>query len=151
MKKLLVSVIVLFIGIGFAQAQIKNPVKWMFTAKKIDDKTYELHLIANIEQGWHIYTIDHNADIGVATTVSFNNNPLGTPTGKLKVLGKPVTKKDPSTGEQVKFYEGTLELVQVVTLKAKVKTNFTGSVEFMSCDDRQCLPPTTKQFSISLQ
>ena len=151
MKKLLLFVTILFAGIGFAHAQIKNPVKWVFTAKKLSDKTYELHLTANIDQGWHIYTIDHNADIGVATSVSFNNNPLGSPTGKLKVVGKPVTMKDPSTGDMVKFYEGSVDLVQVVTLKANVKTNFTGSVEFMSCDDRQCLPPSTKQFTISLQ
>ena len=151
MKKLLLLVTIVFAGFGFAQAQIKNPVKWVFTAKKLNDKTYELHLTANIDQGWHIYTIDHNADIGLATTVSFNNNPLGATSGKLKVLGKPVTMKDPSTGEMVKFYEGSVDLVQVVTLKANVKTNFTGSVEFMSCDDRQCLPPTTKQFTISLQ
>lgn len=150
MKKFLFSVLLLSIAV-ISQAQIKTPVKWTFTSKKLTDKTYELHITAAIDPGWHIYTIDHSADIGIATSVNFNQNPLGTVTGKIKVNGKPIVMKDPSTGENVKFYERSVDLVQVVTLKAPVKTNYTGTVEFMSCDDKQCLPPATKQFSIALQ
>ena len=150
MKKI-VFVLVLLIATASLQAQIKTPVKWAFSSKKINYKTYEILITASIDPGWHIYTIDHNADIGVATTVSFNQNPLGTISGKLKVVGKPISMKDPSTGDNVKFYERTVDLVQIVTLKAPVKTNFTGAVEFMSCDDKQCLPPASKPFSIALQ
>jgi thiol:disulfide interchange protein DsbD len=150
MKKTLVSIVLLIVAAS-AFAQIKNPVKWSFSAKKINDKTYELHFKADIDPGWHIYTIDHNADIGVATSVTIVKNPLADTGAKLKVTGKAISMKDPSTGELVKFYEGTVDLVQLVTLKAPVKTNITGSLEFMSCDDRQCLPPATKQFSIALQ
>jgi len=150
MKKVVLSLLLLVVSLTM-QAQIKNPVKWTFSAKKISDKTYELHMTASIDPGWHIYTIDHNADIGVATSVTVNQNPLGTISGKLKANGKPVLMKDPSTGDKIKFYEKSVDLVQVVTLKAPVKTNFTGSVEFMSCDDKQCLPPASKQFSIALQ
>lgn len=150
MKKLFLSVVLLAVA-ATMQAQIKNPVKWTFTSKKINEKVYELHIKAAIDPGWHIYTVDHNADIGVPTTVSINKNPLGVVTGKIVVNGKPITIKDPSTGENVKFYEGNVDLVQVITLKAPVKTNITGEVEFMSCDDKQCLPPASKQFSIALQ
>lgn len=145
---LFISLLVITVA---SQAQILNPVKWNFSSKKISDKTFELHITAAIDPGWHIYTIDHNADIGVATSVTLNQNPLGTATGKIKVVGKPIIMKDPSTGEKVKFYEKSVDLVQLITLKAPVKTNITGTVEFMSCDDKQCLPPTSKQFSIALQ
>ena len=131
-------------------AQVKNPVQWSFTAKKITDKQYELQFKATIQPGWHIYTIDHKGDIGVATAVNIAKNPLGDKAGKVKVVGKAVTMKDPSTGEMVKFYENTVTLVQVVNLKAPVKTNFTGTVEYMACDDKMCLPPTEKPFTISL-
>ncbi len=30
-------------------------VSWSYTAKKIADKTYEVHLVATISQPWHIY------------------------------------------------------------------------------------------------
>lgn len=150
MKRILLSAVFVVLTAGVF-AQIKNPVKWTFTANRINDKTYELHIKANIDPGWHIYTMDHKADVGIPTSVTINKNPLADASGKIKATGKPVAMKDPATGEQVKFYEGTVDLVQIVTLKAPVKTNITGSVEFMSCDDRQCLPPATKTFSIALQ
>jgi DsbC/DsbD-like thiol-disulfide interchange protein len=144
----IISILILSLS---AQAQIKNPVRWEYSAKKISPTVYELHIKASIDPGWHLYTIDHSADIGVATSLTFNNNPLGSLTGKIKAIGKPISMKDPSTGDLVKFYEKSVDIVQVVTLKAAVKTNYTGSVEFMVCDDKQCLPPTTKTFSIALQ
>ena len=150
MKKLFVIAVSCLLVLG-ASAQLKKPVKWNFSSKKIDATTYELHMTASIDPGWHIYTIDHNADIGVATTITLKNNPLATPSGKTKVVGKPVMSKDPSTGEMVKFYEGRVDFVQVVKLKSAVKTSFTGEVEFMACDDKQCLPPTTQEFKLALQ
>jgi DsbC/DsbD-like thiol-disulfide interchange protein len=150
MRSLLTFISIIAISIA-ANAQIKNPVKWEYTAKKISATSYELHIKANIDPGWHLYTIDHSADIGLPTTVTINNNPLGNLNGKLKAVGKPISMKDPSTGDLVKFYEKTVDLVQLVTLKTPVKTNYTGTVEYMVCDDKQCLPPTTKSFSIALQ
>jgi RecA/RadA recombinase len=150
MKKLVLSLSLVFVS-ALVMAQVITPVKWTYTAKKIADKTYEVHLTANIDEGWHVYTLDHKADIGVATSVKFANNPLATPTGSLAAKGRPVSLKDPSTGEMVKFYTNNVDLVQVYKLKAAVKTNITGTLEYMTCDDNRCLPPTTKTFSIALQ
>jgi hypothetical protein len=150
MKKLLIVSIAIIANFA-AIAQLKTPVKWTFTAKKIAEKTYEVHLIATIDKGWHMYAIDHKADVGIATSVNFSANPLATQTGKLASKIKAVKLKDPSTGELVKFYENKVDLVQVFKLKANVKTNITGTLEFMVCDDKQCLPPTEKTFSISLK
>ena len=150
MKKMLVMVVSCLLVLG-AAAQLKKPVKWDFTSKKIDATTYELHMTASIDPGWHIYTIDHDADIGVATSITLKNNPLASPSGKTKVLGKPILSKDPSTGEMVKFYEGKVDFVQVIKLKSAVKTSFNGEVEFMACDDKQCLPPSSQAFKVALQ
>lgn len=134
-----------------ANAQVKNPVKWTFETKKIDSKNYELVLTANIDPGWHIYTLDHQGDIGVATSFNFNKNPLGELKGKVKTTAKPKKSKDPSTGELVAFYEGKVVFSQTIALKSPVKTTYSGSVEFMACDDKMCLPPTEKAFTITLQ
>jgi thiol:disulfide interchange protein DsbD len=53
-------------------------------------------------------------------------------------------------GVDVKYFSGKVDFVQLVKLKSKAKTNFTGSVEFMVCNDQQCLPPATQKFSIAL-
>jgi thiol:disulfide interchange protein DsbD len=134
-----------------ANAQVKNPVKWTFESKKIDAKNYELVMTATMDPGWHIYTIDHKGDIGIATSFSINKNPLGEVKGAVKTTAKGKKSKDPSTGEMVTFYEGKVVFTQSVTLKSPVKTNYTGVVEFMACDDKMCLPPTEKPFTITLQ
>jgi hypothetical protein len=134
---------------GFAQ--IKNPVKWSYAAKKIDATNYELRFTAQIDPSWHIYTTDHKGDIGVATSFIINANPLTTAVGKVSTTAKAVSMKDPSTGTNVKFYTGQVVFTQKIKLKAPVKTNITGNLEFMACDDKQCLAPTTKAFNIDLQ
>lgn len=149
MKQITSFFLVLFVCFS-ASAQIKNPVKWNYAAKKISATAYELHFTAQIDPGWHIYTQEHKGDIGIATSFKIKANPLGTLNGKVKTNAKAIAMKDPSTGQMVKFYTGIVDFVQVVKLKAAVKTNYTGELEFMACDDKQCLPPTTKTFSIDL-
>jgi hypothetical protein len=150
MKKLVFSVIALMI-VSIATAQIQNPVKWTYTAKKIADKIYEVHISASIDQGWHVYTLDHKADVGVATSVKFANNPLATKEGALQAKGKPVSLKDPSSGEMVKFYTNNVDLVQVYKLKTAVPTKITGTLDYMTCNDERCMPPASKPFTIALQ
>lgn len=145
------SVVLLTLLAAGATAQVRNPIKWTYESKKIDAKNYELTITATIDPGWHIYTIDHKADIGVATSFSFNKNPLGELKGGVKTSAKPKKSKDPSTGEMVAFYEGKVVFTQAVALKSAVKTTYTGTVEFMACDDKMCLPPTEKVFTINLQ
>ena len=40
---------------------------------------------------------------------------------------------------------------QLVKVKDGVKTTVSGTVEFMTCNDKECLPPKTEQFSIPLK
>jgi thiol:disulfide interchange protein DsbD len=40
--------------------------------------------------------------------------------------------------------------VQIIKLKGKIKTSFSGSVEFQTCDDKKCLPPKTVNFKVAL-
>jgi len=50
----------------------------------------------------------------------------------------------------VKQFSDKVDFVQVVKLKAQVKTSVDAAVEYMVCNDKQCLPPSTKKFSIAL-
>ena len=65
------------IGLMFTAVQAQNPVSWTFSAKKIDDKTYEVHMTANIQSGWHLYSQNQPDDaIAIPTGFTINNNPL---------------------------------------------------------------------------
>ena len=132
-------------------AQMLNPVNWTFTAKKTADKTYEVHLTANIQPGWHIYSQTQPDDaIAIPTSVTINNNPLLNLDGKVKEVGKLEKYKDETVKVTNHQFSTKVDFVQVVKLKSSAKTNITGSVEFQTCDDKKCLPPKTVNFNIAL-
>ena len=145
------SLLVAMLITGASFAQIKNPVKWAFTAKKINATTYEVHLAATLENGWHIYSQTTPEGGPVATAISFAKNPLLTISGQPKEVGKLEQKHEPLFGVDVKQFSKTVDFVQTVTIKGKAKTSVTGSVEFMTCNARECLPPATQKFSVKLQ
>jgi len=137
--------------LSFAFGQIRNPVKWSFSAKKINASTYEVHITATLESGWHIYSQTTPDGGPVATTITFTKNPLLTLIGTSKELGKLEQKHEELFGVDVKQFSKTVDFVQTIKLKGKVKTSVTGGIEFMTCNDRECLPPKTEKFSIALQ
>ena len=132
-------------------AQIQNPVAWTATSKKISDKTYEVRLTANMQKGWHIYSQNTPEGGPYPTNISFTKNPLLVIKGSTKEIGKLEQHNEPLFGVDVKQFSNMVDFVQIVNLKANVKTSVDMSVEFMACNDRQCLPPVTKKFTVALK
>ncbi len=150
MKKLSIVVGIVLTGL-IAQAQL-NPVTWSFSTKKTGDKSYEIHMRATIQDSWHLYSQSQPDDaIAIPTTFTVNTNPLFVLDGKVKEVGKMEKMKDETLGVSANQYSNTVNFVQKVKLKANVKTNFTGNVEYQTCDDKKCLPPKTVNFSIALK
>jgi DsbC/DsbD-like thiol-disulfide interchange protein len=150
MKKLFALFVVTLVAFG-SQAQMKNPVQWAFTAKKVNATTYEVHLTATIEDGWHVYS-QTTPDGGPApTAIAFSKNPLLVLDGTAREVGKLEQRHEALFGVDVKQFSHKVDFVQVVKLKGKAKTALTGSVDFMTCNDSQCLPPQTQKFSIALK
>lgn len=150
MKKIITLSFFLF-SANLIFAQILNPVSWTATSKKIADKTYEIRLTANMQRGWHIYSQTTPDGGPVPTNISFAKNPLLLMKGKTKEVGKLEQHNEPLFGVEVKQFSNKVDFVQVVNLKANVKTSADVSVEFMACDDKQCLPPVTKKFTVALK
>jgi hypothetical protein len=152
MKRVLGLVIILFSlhTSVFAQQGSAKMVKWNFTSKKISDKTYEVHFSAMIDGRYHIYAQNVGVDGPVPTSFTFTKNPLITFSGKVKEIGKVVKKHEAVWDGDVNYYEKMVEFVQTIQLKSKVKTNVGGKVEFMVCDDKQCLPPSEVDFKIDI-
>lgn len=149
--KRLVFFLVMAMGISAANAQL-NPVSWSFTSKKIADKTYEIHLTASMQSGWHLYSQVQPEDaIAIPTGFKINSNPLMSLEGKIKEVGKMEKFHDAKLEVSANQYADKVDFVQVVKLKANVKTNLTGSVEYQTCDDKKCLPPKTVNFSIAVK
>ena len=147
MKKL-AFVLVLIIMMKGLSAQQK--LSWTYSAKSLGNNKYEVRMVATPPTGWHIYS-QFTPDGGpVPTTFKFNNNALVGLQGAVAEKGKVTTYFDKNFKVNVKYFEGRAEFVQVVTLKGKIKTNLSGEVESMICNDRTCMPPTTNKFNIAL-
>lgn len=135
-----------------AQRGGQDPVHWTYTAKKIADKTYELHITAAIDGGWHIYAQEQPKEaISQPTTITFTKNPLVTLTGKAKEMGDKKTQSIPDVGITQYMYEGKVDFVQVVKLKSAVNTSVAGTIEFQACTEEMCLQPKSVPFKIDVK
>ena len=133
---------------GIANAQQR--ISWSYSAKKLPNNKYEIHIIATPPTGWHIYS-QLTPDGGpVPTTFKFNKNALVAVQSKMNEKGKVISYFDKNFKVDVKYFEGKADFVQVVTVKGNIKTNISGEVESMICNDRTCMPPSTEKFNIAL-
>ena len=149
MNKLLLFFSFLLIGsLSFAQSDV---VEWKFESKKLADKKYEVKLIAMVRTPWHIYSTTTPDGGPLPTKISFTKNPLTAFDGKLRELGNMVTHFEKVFDVDTKFYNNKVEFVQLVDVKGNAKTNLSGTVEFMVCNDKECLPPKSVPFSIALK
>ena len=148
MRKIcLLSSALLIAFVGLAQ----KPVSWNYSAKKISDKTYEIHLSATIQDGWHLYAQSQSENfIGTATSIRFTKHPLVFFAGKPTEVGALEIKREPSLGVESREYKESVDFVQRITLKGEIKTNVSGSIEFQVCTDEMCLQPTIVRFSVPL-
>jgi hypothetical protein len=145
------------IGIGLLMllsAYVQAQIQWRYSTKKIDNATYEVHLTAMLQDGWHIYAQKQPEDaIATPTRIAFLKNPLMVLKGDTKEVGTKKTFKDPTLGIEQFQYAEKVDFVQVIKLKgdARLKTNVAGSATFQVCTDEKCLPPATTSFSIALE
>lgn len=149
MKKVYTLLLSFFVvAATFAQA---TNITWTFVSKKKSADTYEIVVTANVAKPWHIYSQNTGDGGPLPTKFTFNANPLVTIVGKTAEKGKLVKTHDKNFNTNVLFYSNTVTFTQTVKVKAGVKTNLTGNVNYMLCDDEKCLAPTKKTFDIKLQ
>lgn len=128
------------------------PAQWLFTAKKISVKEYEIHYSIKVNKPWHIYSQFTPQGGPIPTSFDINKNPLLIINSKPKEIGKLKTKHEEIFGINVKYFEESVDFVQRVSVKSTTaRTILKGSIEFMLCNDGQCLPPTKQEFNIPIE
>ena len=131
--------------------QIKNPVEWKFSSKRVSATSYEVQLTASLEHGWHIYSQHTPAGGPLATSIQFSKNPLAVLKGSVEEHGTLEKNFEPLFDVEVRQFSDNVRFTQLVTVKSGIKTLLKGSVQYMVCDENQCLPARTLNFSIPLQ
>lgn len=133
----------------YGSAQVADPVAWKFTSKKINSTSWEIQVTAAISGGWHLFSQDPGEG-PTPTRIKFSKNPAVTFSGRVTEAGKLQKKFEKNFGTVLKFYEGAVTFVQRVTIKAGSTAKVTASIEYMLCDEKECLPPKSKGFSVDI-
>ena len=148
-KSFIFSALILFCLIS--GAQILSPVKWSYSAKKIEKKSYDLHITAFIDDNWHLYSQDAGEEM-LSTSFNFMMNPIVKLEGKVLELGDLKKVYDPNLRLTLKYYYGNVDFIQKIKIKSSTSTVVKGSVKYIVCSDkdRKCLPAKEFPFSIKL-
>ena len=140
---------ILFLLITFSfnsNSQIYDPVSWQFSKNKIDNKRYELIFTANIDDGWYIYSQYLKGDGPVPTEFTFQES------SNFNLIDK-VSEDDaneaydPNFEMLLKFFKKKAVFVQQIEIdNEKSPFSVNGDIYFMTCDEKQCLPPEIIEF-----
>lgn len=145
-----VVLFILFVSSVCSFAQIEEPVHWQFSSKMTGSSEAELTFTATIDKGWHIYALKIDGSGPVPTSVNFTSSDDYALVGGIDEKTKPTTAFDKTFGITIGYYEQRAVFIQKVKLN-KPLAKIEGAVEFMVCNDSQCLPPTEEPFSFNLK
>ena len=140
----------LFFLVQSIPAQILEPVKWSFKVNRTADAEAELQFIATIDNHWHLYSQDV-PDGGPRPTIFSIDKGSG-----YQLIGKVTEPKaieeyDPNFEMKVRYFANKVIFKQKVRILTDKPFKITGFLEFMCCDDHQCLPPTEVPFTFTLE
>lgn len=129
------------------QAQILTPVKWKIKLDDSESVEKTLTFTATIDNGWHLY--DMNLPEGGPVSTSFAFEILE----GAKLIGNPVASKEATTvfDEQfnmnLRWFAKNVSFTQKIEVTDPKGLKLEGYVEFMACNDENCLPPEKEEFS----
>ncbi len=129
----------------FAQGGIYEPVKWEFSKNMLSENEFELIFRAEIENKWHLYSQDIPMS-PPATVFSFEKNDHYELIGTVTEESDAIEEYDPNFEMELKYFANEAIFKQKVKLLTDGPVVVTGYLEYMCCDDKQCLPPTEEDF-----
>ena len=127
---------------------ILKPVKWNFSLQKLSDTLYQALFTAHIDKGWYVYSNRIEGEGPIPTSVTFEKSEAYYPTGQLEESGPHrISGVDPIFGIPIVKYKEEVQFRQQLVVKDSTKP-ITGELEFMTCDDKRCLPPELVPFEL---
>lgn len=150
MKKIILSLLIAIISFS-GYSQIQNPVKWKYTVEKNGTENATLVITAKIDKGWHLYSQFVGDGGPIPTTIKFKSSNEFTLVGKTEESPKPHTVYEELFGMKVPFFEGNATFKQKIKVTSAKDFKVNGTLEFMVCDDKQCLPPDEMEISFDVK
>jgi thiol:disulfide interchange protein DsbD len=148
--KRIVLFALLLAAFQMVSAQILEPVKWSFESRKTGESEYELRFMATMDNGWHLYSQFVPSGGPIPTSFKFEKSAGYTLVGKV-TEPKPLEENDPNFNMVVKYFIKSVVFTQKVKVVSDKPVEVKGFLEFMCCNNQNCLPPTEVNYSFKLE
>ncbi len=150
MKSLRTGLLALLLFPVWVHSQILDPVKWSFKVEQTTPDEATLLLIAKIDKGWHLYSQDIPQGGPLPTTFTFEKSKNYELIGKVKEP-TPIVENDPNFDMILKFFGEKAVFKQKIKVLSQKDFVVKGVLNFMCCDDKQCLPPNDVEFEFKVK
>ena len=137
--------------------QAPNPISWSLTLSRQAPvrrgETFSVRLIADMQPGWHLYSINQPEGGPIATQISM-------PPGQSFTFARAISESkthtifDQSFGMPVRLHTEKAEFglpVRVGANAAPGAGTLAVEVRYQSCTDTLCLPPRTVKIGVTVQ
>lgn len=138
-----------FIGFSsFAQMAL-NPVSWKATYVDLKNGEGEVIYTATINPKWHIYSQKINGEGPIPTSFSVSTSKEFTLIGLVEEEGAHEIY-DTSFDIKLNVFDNKAVFKQKIKRLKNESFNIKTTVEFMTCNDAQCLPPKLIDLEVSV-
>lgn len=125
-------------------------IEWDIATEKIDNENVNLIFEAKIDKGWHLYSQFLGENEGpIPTTFIYKENPSFTFVGEAKEIGGE-THFDNVWGFDITYFNDKARFEQKIHLSNTEESILEGEIEFMICNESECMPPEIYPFKIDL-
>ena len=130
-------------------AQVLEPVKWSFSQKELSDNEALVLFTAKIDKNWHLYSQFIPEGGPISTSFKITSSPDFKLVGKV-IEPKPITEYDKNFEMNLQYFNDKVVFTQKIKKLAQKPFRVKGVLEFMTCDDKKCLPPAEVEFDIEI-
>ena len=149
MRNILVSIFTLLSVI--TSAQILDPVSWSFTEQQLSDNEIELQFNASIEDHWHLYSQHLPKGVDAYPTEFIFITKEGYQLVDGMIEPAPIRESDPNFDNIIlPYFEGEVSFSQKIKILTSNPFTIKGEINFMSCDESQCVFPMPVPFSFNI-
>ena len=148
MLKRIYTLFIIIMGALGCMAQMADPVKFTVNQKINDKGQLEVSFKGTIDDGWHVYGTNIKDDGPQRATITLEKAEGVKESGAMKTIGDVHRGIDPMFNMEVETIENEVTFVQTYDLTGSMY-NITGYLTYGACNDQNCLPPTSVDFSFN--
>ena len=152
-KLILLTLVSLFLG-SFLMAQMTSqPLQWKSKVVHIQGNIYEVQAIGIFDEDkteWHTYDLGPYKDGPNPTSLTLTLPASVKLNGKTYIASKVKKIFDTMFNMEIGICEEKVVVAQRVEVSSGDSTEILATIEWMTCDNGTCLPPTEKDFKLKL-